>query len=83
MASKIGTPGSKASDNRLLALPACGELTILGIAVDCMLTSKAVRLGLSRGSSILPTQVEKSQSAPGTVDGGSVCCPPRTVRYPV
>lgn len=40
VASKIGTPGSKASDNWLLALPACGELTILKIAVDCMLTSK-------------------------------------------
>lgn len=53
MASKIRTPGSKASDNWLVALPACGELTILEIAVDCMLTSKTVRLGVSRGSSML------------------------------
>lgn len=55
VASKIGTPGSKASDNWLLALPTCGELTILEIAVDCMLTSKTARLGVSRGSSILLT----------------------------
>lgn len=37
MASKIGTPGSKASDSWFLALPVCRELTVLEIAVDCML----------------------------------------------
>lgn len=62
MASKAGTPGSRASDGWLLDLPVCGELTVVEIAVGYMLTLKTQ--GVGRGGQGLlhtPDTGRKSQ----------------------